>query len=226
MTQPDSASAPVPPFLRDPAPMLARIRGQWAGHQAGGGCHADLWIFGYASLIWRPDFESAEQRLARRARLAPRAEDVEPHQPRHARAPGPGVRAAARAAAARAWCYRVPHARGAEALAALWAREMPTGVYDPRWLRCRHRTGPVPALAFTLSRRSPNYTGDLQPKHVTRDLLRTPAGATARTLDYARQTFDGAAPAWHPRPQRSPACWTWPATEAARGTPPPGPCLY
>jgi cation transport protein ChaC len=68
MTQPDSASAPVPPvppFLRDPAPMLARIRGQWAGHQAGGGRHADLWIFGYASLIWRPDFESTERHATR-----------------------------------------------------------------------------------------------------------------------------------------------------------------
>ena len=60
-----SANAPVPPFLRDPAPMLARIRGQWAGHQAGGGRHADLWIFGYASLIWRPDFESTERHATR-----------------------------------------------------------------------------------------------------------------------------------------------------------------
>ena len=72
MTQPDSASAPVPPFLRDPAPMLARIRGQWAGHQAGGGRHADLWIFGYASLIWRPDFESTERHATRVHGAAPR----------------------------------------------------------------------------------------------------------------------------------------------------------
>ena len=47
---------PVP--VRDPAPMLARVRQEWGGQ-------SDLWVFAYASLIWRPDFAVAEQRLAR-----------------------------------------------------------------------------------------------------------------------------------------------------------------
>ena len=33
-------------------------------------------------------------------------------------------------------------------LQALWLREMPTGSYTPRWLRCRTPQGTVPALAF------------------------------------------------------------------------------
>src|SRR6476619_1241448 len=31
---------------RHPANQLAKIRAEWGGHQ-------DLWVFGYASLIWR-----------------------------------------------------------------------------------------------------------------------------------------------------------------------------
>ena len=61
----------------------------------------------------------------------------------------------------RGMVYRLPQARADQELARLWHREMPTGVYDPRWLRCETPHGPVTALAFTLSRRSPNYTGEL-----------------------------------------------------------------
>ena len=52
-------------------------------------------------------------------------------------------------------------AKGSDHIVRLWAREMPTGVYDPKWLPCRTPTGVVPALAFTLSRSSPNYTGEI-----------------------------------------------------------------
>ncbi len=188
MTQPDSASAPVPPFLRDPAPMLARIRGQWAGHQAGGGCHADLWNFGYASLIWRPDFESTERHATRvhgwhRAlKMWSRINRGTPERPGLVFALLPG-------GSCQGMVYRVPHREADAALAALWAREMPTGVYDPRWLPCPTPHGPVPALAFTLSRRSPNYTGDLHPQQL-REIFRHARGRYGTTLDYARQTFD------------------------------------
>ena len=43
---------------RDPAPMLARVRETLQQLDA-------LWVFGYASLIWRPEFEATEQRTAR-----------------------------------------------------------------------------------------------------------------------------------------------------------------
>jgi cation transport protein ChaC len=47
----------LPAPLRDPAALLARTLAQWGGGR-------DLWLFGYASLIWRPEFDAEEHRPA------------------------------------------------------------------------------------------------------------------------------------------------------------------
>jgi cation transport protein ChaC len=56
-------------------------------------------------------------------------------------------------------------------------------VYDPRWLACRTAQGEVQALAFTLSRKSPQHTGRL-PEHQMIEILRHARGKYGTTLEY------------------------------------------
>jgi glutathione-specific gamma-glutamylcyclotransferase len=173
------AAALLVPPLRDPKALLASTRLQWGGS-------ADLWVFGYASLIWRPEFEFDEHRPAvvhgwhRALRMRSRINRGTPDRPGLVFALVPG-------GSCRGVVYRIAHHRAADELERLWLREMPTGVYDPRWLGCRTPHGTVQALAFTLSRRSPSYV----PTMSDDELLQVLRGATGRygtTLQYLLDT--------------------------------------
>ena len=178
MEPPHDDAIRVPP-LRDPQALLVRARHEWGGRD-------DLWIFGYASLLWRPEFEFKEHRPAqvhgwhRALRMASRINRGTPERPGlvFALLPGGSCHGAV---------YRIPRARVPAELERLWRREMPTGVYDPRWLACRTAHGNVQALAFTLSRRSPQHTGRLADAQVL-DILRHSRGRYGSTLDYLLQT--------------------------------------
>jgi cation transport protein ChaC len=161
--------------------MLARAMEEWGGHD-------DLWIFGYASLIWRPDFEFEERRAARvqgwhRAlKMWSRVNRGTPDKPGL-------VFGMLSGGSCRGVVFRIAREKVAQTLAALWLREMPTGVYDPRWLVCTTPQGPVRALAFTLSRKSPNHTGVLSEEEYRR-IFAEAAGRYGTTLDYARLTLE------------------------------------
>ncbi len=166
------------PF-RDPEPMRQRITAQWGGRE-------DLWVFGYASLIWRPEFEAAERRPAwvggwhRALRMRSRINRGTPEVPGLVFALLPG-------GSCRGVAYRVPRQRVEEELERLWAREMPTGVYDPRLMPTRTPEGPVRALTFTLSRRSPACLPPLDDATLL-DILRTARGRYGTTLEYLVET--------------------------------------
>ena len=66
---------------------------------------------------------------------------------------------------------------------------MPNGVYDPKWLRCQTELGDVKALAFTLSKRSPNHTGVL-PDDTYRQIFSDSCGRYGTTREYAQLTHD------------------------------------
>ncbi len=172
----DPALKPV----RDPRPMLEHTIAQWGGQQ-------DLWLFGYGSLIWRPDFDFTERRPAR-VHGWHRALKMWSRVNRGS-LQNPGlVFGLLSGGSCRGVVFRVPAAIGLETLGQLWLREMPTGVYDPRWLDCITPDGPVRALAFTLSRRSPNFTGELSEERY-RQIFRSATGRYGSSLDYARQTL-------------------------------------
>jgi glutathione-specific gamma-glutamylcyclotransferase len=167
--------------LRDATAMLERTLDEWGGHD-------DLWIFGYGSLIWKPDFEFAERRPAkvhgwhRALKMWSRINRGTPERPGL-------VFGMLSGGSCQGMVFRIPKANGREVLAQLWAREMTLAVYDPKWLTCQTSHGPVEALAFTLSRKSPNHTGVLSEEEYRRIFMEA-TGIYGTTFDYAHRTLE------------------------------------
>jgi len=181
VSTPANTTCPLACQRRDPATLLEAVLQEW------GSC-TDLWIFGYASLIWRPEFEPAEARFAslhgyhRALKMWSRVNRGTPALPGLVFGLLPG-------GSCKGMAYRLPRDQVAAILPALWAREMPNGVYDPKWLRCRTLQGGIKALAFTLSRRSPNHTGVLSEDHY-RQIFASACGRYGTTREYAQLTYD------------------------------------
>jgi cation transport protein ChaC len=167
--------------LRDPAAMLEASLAEWGGDE-------DLWIFGYGSLIWKPDFDFAERRPARvhgwhRAlKMWSRINRGTPERPGL-------VFGLLSGGCCRGVVFRIARRHGGEVLAQLWKREMVLGVYDPRWLLADTPQGRVRALAFTLSRKSPSHTGELSEEEY-RAIFAFATGIYGTTLDYAHRTHE------------------------------------
>jgi len=167
--------------LRDPAPLLEQALSEWGGRE-------DLWIFGYGSLIWRPDFDYAERRPARvhgwhRAlKMWSRINRGTPERPGL-------VFGLLSGGCCRGVVFRIPRAQGGEVLAQLWQREMATAVYDPRWLAADTGQGRVRSLAFTLSRSSPSHTGELSEQEY-RSIFDSASGIYGTTHEYAHRTLE------------------------------------
>jgi len=165
--------------VRDTGRMLRDAIDTWGGA-------SDLWVFGYASLIWRPEFEAAEQRPAvvhgwhRALEMRSRINRGTPECPGL-------VFALVSGGSCRGVAYRVERQHAQAQLERLWLREMPTGVYDPKWLPCRTPQGRINALAFTLSRNSPAHTGPLADPQML-EILRCANGRFGSTLDYLLET--------------------------------------
>ena len=174
-----TGSTPASTGARDPKRLLDHALAAW-------GSRGDLWVFGYASLIWRPEFETVEDRpatvfgwhraLSMRSRLNRGTPEC------------PGlVFALVHGGSCRGRAYRIEASRVEAELPRLWNREMPNGIYDPKWLPCRTPLGAVQGLAFTLSRNSPSHTGELADEQIV-DILRVAEGRYGSTLAYLVET--------------------------------------
>ena len=164
---------------RDPERLLTETLGVWGGE-------GDAWIFGYASLIWRPEFDSVEDRPAtvygwhRALTMRSRINRGTPECPGL-------VFALVGGGSCRGRAYRVERSRVEAEMRRLWGREMPTGVYDPKWLPCRTPQGVVRVLAFTLDRKSPSHTGPVPDAQMV-EILRSANGRYGSTLSYLVET--------------------------------------
>ncbi len=174
-----SGTYPLFQGARDAGRLLEQALRSWGGR-------GDFWVFGYASLIWRPEFDSVEDRPAtvfgwhRALVMRSRVNRGTPECPGL-------VFALVAGGCCRGRAYRIEQRHVEVELRRLWAREMPTGVYDPKWLRCRTPLGGVDGLAFTLSRRSPSHVGPISEAEMV-EILRTATGRYGTTLSYLVET--------------------------------------
>lgn len=179
---PSHASAPECPARVAP-PIARTLAALQAQHPHG----QDLWVFGYASLIWRPEFDALETHRThvhgwhRSLKMWSRINRGSPDCPGL-------VFALLHGGSCQGLVYRVAASEAQGTLARLWAREMPMTVYEPRWLPCPTPDGTVRALAFTLPRQSPSHTGKLSPDRY-REIFAQATGRFGSTREYAEQTL-------------------------------------
>ena len=153
----------------------------------------DFWVFGYGSLMWRPNFAYAERRPARiwGYHRAPCIYSVE-YRGTYQR---PGlVLGLDRGGSCRGMAFRVHAARGPEVMGYLYEREMVTRVYRPRWLRGELAAGGgEPArretlYTFVADPGHDQYTGRLDDAAAVR-LIRQGCGKAGDCLEYLENTL-------------------------------------
>jgi cation transport protein ChaC len=146
----------------------------------------DLWIFGYGSLMWNPEFDFDVKRVGavygyhRSFGLWSRINRGTPEQPGL-------VVTLERGGSCRGLAYRLRPDRSREQLSALWRREMTMGSYLPRWLDIHSGEEKMVALAFVVNRGCTGYAGKL-PMETMVHHIATARGKYGTSAEYLFKT--------------------------------------
>jgi cation transport protein ChaC len=150
----------------------------------------DLWVFGYGSLMWRPDFPFAERARATIAGYH-RAFCVASTVHRGSRDRPGLVLGLDRGRACDGVAYRVRAEDVTAVVAYLRQRELIYGVYREAQVAAILADGAsvreTPVLAYTVERCHPSYTGPL-PLPEQAQIIRAARGQSGANLDYLINT--------------------------------------
>jgi cation transport protein ChaC len=145
-----------------------------------------IWIFGYGSLMWNPEFDFDTKHVAtvhgyhRKFCLWSRINRGTPEQPGL-------VLTLEQGGSCRGLAYRLERKTSREQLSRLWRREMSLGSYRPRWLDCRCGADTFEALAFVVNRKCTGYAGKL-PIETMVSAIATARGTYGTSADYLFRT--------------------------------------
>ena len=145
-----------------------------------------VWLFGYGSLMWRPEIETAEARLAVVAGWHRRF-CLWQWRSRGSRE-RPGLMLALdRGGACKGVAFRVTGADLRAKLRAVWQRELRGNGYRARWMSVQTADGPVPAVTFVINRDCERYAGRLDDAHAA-DHIATAFGSRGPSAEYLCET--------------------------------------
>ena len=148
----------------------------------------DLWVFAYGSLLWRPGFEY-RSRLRAKLYGYHRSLCVWSHTHRGTREKPGMVLGLDRGGCCCGRVYQVDAFRKEQVAEYLYAREMPTPLYQaaihPLQLEDGRR---VEALTFIVDRTSPQYAGRISAAHAAQH-VRHAVGISGSSRDYLINTI-------------------------------------
>ncbi|HHZ10449.1 MAG TPA: gamma-glutamylcyclotransferase [Rhizobiales bacterium] len=149
----------------------------------------DFWVFAYGSLIWNPEFDFDERRVAL-ARGWRRSFCLGwDHRFRGSRETPGLMLALDRGGQCRGVVHRLPAASLEANLHRLIRREMSMvpSAFPPRWIGVETAEGPLAALTFAIDRKSGRYIGGLDDEAVA-DVLSTACGFRGSMAEYLFST--------------------------------------
>ncbi len=155
---------------------------------------APVWVFGYGSLIWRPEFAfDAKVRglvygYHRSLCLWSKVYRGTPEKPGLVLGLEPG-------GSVHGVVFRIPARIALDELRALWKRELVTGSYLPRWLdvRVEHQgERRVRAIGFIMNRQAAGYAGELD-RNTLLDTVCSARGRNGSCADYVLSTVQSLA---------------------------------
>ncbi len=151
-----------------------------AGHDPA----ADVWVFGYGSLMWNPAFTYAERQVGvvrgyhRRFCLWLQIGRGSPEKP--------GLMLGLdRGGTCRGVAFRIPAAAARSEMLLIWRREMFGTSYLARWVTVRLVGGSVQAVTFVVNRDHPRYAGAISDEDAARHIATAtgPLGSCASYLE-------------------------------------------
>lgn len=154
-----------------------------------GAPQGDFWVFAYGSLIWNPDFDFDERRVAL-ARGWRRSFCLGwDHRFRGSRETPGLMLALDRGGQCRGVVHRLPAADLEANMHRLIRREMSMvpSAFPPRWIGVETAGGPLKALTFAIDRRSGRYIGGLDAEAIA-DVLSTACGFRGSMAEYLFST--------------------------------------
>ncbi len=148
----------------------------------------DIWVFGYGSLMWRPNFAHADTEPAL-VHGYHRALCIYSTTYRGTHAKPGLVLGLDRGGSCRGMAFRVAAADIEAVMDYLYAREMINEVYRPTWLNARLPDRTVKAYGFVANPGHPQYVGDLEDAEAVRLILQG-CGKSGHCVDYVRNTIE------------------------------------
>jgi cation transport protein ChaC len=169
--------------FRSEAEMATLLEETLAGHDSA----ADLYVFGYGSLIWNPAIEFVDKTPAlihgyhRRFCLKMVMGRGTPETPGLMLALDHG-------GACKGVAFRIAAPKIREELGLLWQREMYGGAYNARWVTLATEAGPIRAVTFVINRKHPRYLPELSVEQ-TAALIATGCGDLGTCREYLENTM-------------------------------------